>query len=113
MNGANRKGNTPLHEAVKWHFLHMVALLLQHGADPMCRNAQNLTPVDLAKVHVSFLTFIFYQLAYFSYCKTRNIHEQFMFVRSYVTCAKLYLLYSNKCEGQGHVNYNCFMCVIC
>ncbi len=45
---ANRQGDTPLHEAVKARCPQAIVLLLHHRADRQARNAQRLTPRDIA-----------------------------------------------------------------
>ncbi|KAI8876209.1 ankyrin [Backusella circina FSU 941] len=40
--------DTPLHDAVENNHCNVVELLLDHGADPFARNAQNAEPIDIA-----------------------------------------------------------------
>ena len=51
VDSQDRGGNTPFIEAVfvYEHDAAMARLLLQHGADPLCRNKAGVSPVDLAK----------------------------------------------------------------
>ena len=50
VNVANKKGNTPLHEAVHWNFLNVAELLLQHGAIASRQNRDNKQPIHYAQV---------------------------------------------------------------
>ena len=44
----NKDGDTPLHVACKWNRTSIVQFLLSTGrADPWCKNAKNITPVQL------------------------------------------------------------------
>ena len=48
MNARNRKGDSPLHEAVRWSNVDASKLLVSCGAAVHCKNEQGATPVDIA-----------------------------------------------------------------
>jgi len=56
VNAQNRRGNTPLHEAVQDQQYHIVEVLLQHGcADPTILNDNCQSAIDLARENITGL----------------------------------------------------------
>ncbi|XP_014243304.1 ankyrin repeat domain-containing protein 27-like [Cimex lectularius] len=53
INCLNNQGETPLHNASRWGFTNITAILLEYGASPLIENKRKLTPVDVANnIHI-------------------------------------------------------------
>ena len=55
VHACDEKGNTPLHAAVVAKQKESVKLLLEHDADPLCRNNENMSPYVLCTGNISGL----------------------------------------------------------
>jgi uncharacterized protein len=50
VNASGENGNTPLHEAVGQASEPVVGYLLQHGANPLQKNDDDQSPIDIARL---------------------------------------------------------------
>jgi len=49
VNIQDRFGNTPLYYAVYFSAQDLISLLLKHGANPLIKNNEDVTPLDIAE----------------------------------------------------------------